>query len=122
MYKSDRPQDAVNVQDTTTETTQNRKTYSAIYAHQLRAFIDAAEDVDVDPDVIEDLLEGLEDGEEEEETQESDHDEDGDSEDLALLVREQHTPVENDLDDLEMETAIVKELHREGTCVHLILK
>ncbi|OJA08589.1 hypothetical protein AZE42_04566 [Rhizopogon vesiculosus] len=114
MYKSDRPQDAVNVQDTTTETTQNRKTYSAIYAHQLRAFIDAAEDVDVDPDVIEDLLEGLEDGEEEEETQESDHDEDGDSEDLALLVREQHTPVENDLDDLEMETAIVKELHREA--------
>ncbi|OAX38880.1 SIR2-domain-containing protein [Rhizopogon vinicolor AM-OR11-026] len=115
MYKSDRPRDAVNVQDTTAETTQNRKTYSVIYAHQLRAFIDAAEDVDVDPDVIEDLLEGLEDGEEEDETQESDHDEDGDSEDLALLVREQHTPVEeNDLDDLEMETAVVKELQREA--------
>ncbi|KAH9893527.1 DHS-like NAD/FAD-binding domain-containing protein [Cubamyces lactineus] len=35
------------------------KARSTVYAAQLRAFLEAAEVVDVDPDVIEDLLEGL---------------------------------------------------------------
>ncbi|KAJ8594771.1 DHS-like NAD/FAD-binding domain-containing protein [Rhizopogon salebrosus TDB-379] len=111
------PQDAPNVQDTVEENKQNNKTYSAIYALQLRAFIDAAEDVDADPDIIEDLLEGLEDEEGEEETQESGHDEDGDSENLPRPVCEQHTHLEDedeDLDDLEMDTAILEELQREA--------
>jgi NAD-dependent histone deacetylase SIR2 len=116
MCTSDRPRDVVNIQDITAENTQNRKTYSAIYVHQLRAFLDAAEDVDVDPDVIDDLLEGFEDGEEEEETQENDHDEDGDSEDLALLVHDQHTPLV-DLDGLEIETAVIKQLQQQGMLI-----
>ncbi|KAG2110591.1 DHS-like NAD/FAD-binding domain-containing protein [Suillus discolor] len=92
------------------------KTYSALYALQLRAFIDAAEDVDVDPDTIEDLLEGLEDEDEEEEVQESDLDDDLDSENLALPAHERHSAVEEsgDLDDLEVETEVIEQLKREA--------
>lgn len=100
------------------------KTYSALYALQLRAFIDAAEDVDVDPDTIEDLLEGLEDRDEEEEVQESDLDDDSDSENLALPAHERHSAIEEsgDLDDLEVETEVIEQLKREGRYIHLMLK
>ncbi|KAG1793087.1 DHS-like NAD/FAD-binding domain-containing protein [Suillus plorans] len=92
------------------------KTYSALYALQLRAFIDAAEDVDVDPDTIEDLLEGLEDRDEEEEVQESDLDDDSDSENLAFPAHERHSAIEEsgDLDDLEVETEVIEQLKREA--------
>lgn len=105
-----------NVHETATENNGKPKAYSALYALQLRAFIDAAEDVDVDPDTIEDLLEGLEDGDGEEEVQESDLDEDLDSDSLTLPAHEQHSAIEEsgNLDDLEVETEVIERLKREA--------
>ena len=125
MCSSDRPQDACNTQNTASENKHHSRTYSALYVHQLRAFINAAEDVDVDSDTIEDLLEGLEDVEEQDDTQQSDNDEDEDEdedfENLTLLVHKQYSPIEdNDLDGLEIETTLIEKLQREGTYVHLI--
>jgi NAD-dependent histone deacetylase SIR2 len=113
-----------NVHETATENNGKPQAYSALYALQLRAFIDAAEDVDVDPDTIEDLLEGLEDGDGEEEVQESDLDEDLDPESLALPAHEQHSAIEEsgDLDDLEVDTEVIERLKREGRSFHLIWK
>lgn len=105
-----------NVHETAAENDGKQKAYSALYALQLRAFINAAEDVDVDPDTIEDLLDGLEDGDGEEEVHESDLDEDLDLESLALPAHEQHSAIEEsgDLDDLEMETEVIKRLKQEA--------
>jgi NAD-dependent histone deacetylase SIR2 len=105
-----------NVHETAAENNRKPKEYSALYALQLRAFINAAEDVDVDPDTIEDLLEDLEDGDGEEEIQESDLDEDLDPEILALSAHEQYNVVEEsgDLDDLKVETEVIERLKREG--------
>ncbi|KAG2040118.1 DHS-like NAD/FAD-binding domain-containing protein [Suillus americanus] len=105
-----------NVHETAAENNGKPKAYGALYALQLRAFIDAAEDVDVDPDTIEDLLEGLEDGDGEEEIQESDLDEDIDSESLALPAHDQHSAIEGsgDLDDLEVETEVIERLKQEA--------
>jgi NAD-dependent histone deacetylase SIR2 len=93
-----------------------RTSNGQLYALQLRAFINAAEDVDVDPDTIEDLLEDLEDGDGEEEIQESDLDEDLDPEILALSAHEQYNVVEEsgDLDDLKVETEVIERLKREA--------
>ncbi|KAG1780780.1 DHS-like NAD/FAD-binding domain-containing protein [Suillus placidus] len=105
-----------NVHETAAENDGKPKAHSALYALQLRAFINAAEDVDVDPDTIEDLLDGLEDGDGEEEVYESDVDEDLDLESLALPAHEQHSVIEEsgDLDDLEMETEVIERLKREA--------
>jgi NAD-dependent histone deacetylase SIR2 len=105
-----------NVHETAAENNRKPKEYSALYALQLRAFINAAEDVDVDPDTIEDLLEDLEDGDGEEEIQESDLDEDLDPEILALSAHEQYNVVEEsgDLDDLKVETEVIERLKREA--------
>ncbi|KAI0331640.1 SIR2-domain-containing protein [Cubamyces sp. BRFM 1775] len=61
------------------------KARSAVYAAQLRAFLEAAEVVDVDPDVIEDLLEGLQ--------VDSDEGEDGD---VDVEEEEEEPNVEQD--------------------------
>jgi len=120
MCSSDRPQDACNAQNIASENKHHSRTYSAIYVHQLRAFINAAEDVDVDSDTIEDLLEGLEDVEGQDGTQQSDDDEDEDFENLALPVHKQCSIEDDDLDGLEMETTLIEKLQREGTYVHFI--
>ncbi|KAG1764002.1 DHS-like NAD/FAD-binding domain-containing protein [Suillus occidentalis] len=106
----------LNVHETATDNNGKPKAYSALYALQLRAFVDAAEDVDVDPDTIEDLLEGLEDGDGEEEVQESDLDEDLDSDSLTLPAHEQHSAIEEsgNLDDLEVETEVIERLKQEA--------
>ncbi|KAG1864803.1 DHS-like NAD/FAD-binding domain-containing protein [Suillus subluteus] len=116
MRTSNGQPDVSNVHEAAAENNGKPKAYSALYALQLRAFIDAAEDVDADPDIIEDLLEGLEDGDGEEEIQESDLDEDLDSESLALPAHEQHSAREGsgDLDDLEVETEVIERLKREA--------
>lgn len=105
-----------NVHETATDNNEKPKAYSALYALQLRAFVDAAEDVDVDPDTIEDLLEGLEDGDGEEEVQESDLDEDLDSDSLTLPAHEQHSAIEEsgNLDNLEVETEVIERLKQEA--------
>ncbi|KAG1738844.1 DHS-like NAD/FAD-binding domain-containing protein [Suillus paluster] len=114
MCTSDGQPDPPSVQETAAENRENIKTYSALYALQLRAFIDAADDVDVDPDTIEDLLEGL--GEGEEEVEGSDLDEDLDSGSLAVPVHDQDSAIEEsgDLGDLEMETEVIEQLKREA--------
>ncbi|KAG2125059.1 DHS-like NAD/FAD-binding domain-containing protein [Suillus clintonianus] len=106
-----------NVRETAGDNNGKPKEYSALYALQLRAFINAAEDVDADPDVIDDLLEGLGDvDEEEEEVQESDLDDDLDPESPALPAHEQHSAIEehSDLGDLEVETEVIEQLKREA--------
>ncbi|KAG0703985.1 DHS-like NAD/FAD-binding domain-containing protein [Suillus ampliporus] len=104
-----------NIQETAPENRGNSKTYSTLYALQLRDFIDAADDTDVDPDTIEDLLEGFEDGEEE--LLGNDLDEDLDSGSLAVPAHGQpeHSAIEEsgDLDDLDMETEVIEQLKRE---------
>ncbi|KAG2142866.1 DHS-like NAD/FAD-binding domain-containing protein [Suillus bovinus] len=104
-----------SVHETTTENNGKPKAYSALYALQLRAFVDAAEDVDVDPDTIEDLLEGLEDEDEDEEVQESELGEDSDSESLPFPAGERHSAMQEsgNLDDLEVETEVIEQLKRE---------
>lgn len=74
---------------------------SPLHALQLRAFLSAAEDVEVDPDTIEDLLEGLSDDVCTEMTELDSDTEDSDTEDLSLLVQEESTSAVVGIADLE---------------------
>ncbi|KAI0653162.1 DHS-like NAD/FAD-binding domain-containing protein [Cubamyces menziesii] len=74
------------------------KARRVVYTAQLRAFLEAAEVVDVDPDVIEDLLEGLQ--------VESDEGEDGD---VDVEEEEEEPNREQDQDEEEEADAVDEE-------------
>ncbi|KAI9573817.1 DHS-like NAD/FAD-binding domain-containing protein [Boletus coccyginus] len=93
-------------------------TLSPLHALQLRAFLGAAEDVEVDPDTIEDLLEGLSDDICSEMTELDSDGETSDTEDLSLLVQEQCTPPAvagtADLEDGDTESLEIRALEEEA--------
>lgn len=93
-------------------------TLSPLHALQLRAFLSAAEDVEVDPDTIKDLLEGLSDDICSEMTELDSDGETSDTEDLSLLVQEQCTPPAvagtADLEDGDTESPEIRALEEEG--------
>lgn len=93
------------------------KSLSPLHALQLRAFLSAAEDVEVDPDTIEDLLEGLSDDVCTEMTELDSDTETSDTEDLSLIVQEQCTPAVvciADLEDGDTEPSEIRALEEEG--------
>lgn len=94
------------------------KPLSPLHALQLRAFLNAAEDVEVDPDTIEDLLEGLSEDVCTEMTELDSDAETSDTEDLSLLVQEQCTPSAvigiTDLEDGDMDHSEIRALEEEG--------
>lgn len=94
------------------------KSLSPLHALQLRAFLSAADDVEVEPDTIEDLLEGLSDDVCTEMTDVDSDEETSDTEDLSLLVQEQCTPSAvvgiADLEDGDIEPSEIRALEEEG--------
>ncbi|KAF8552715.1 DHS-like NAD/FAD-binding domain-containing protein [Imleria badia] len=93
------------------------KPLSPLHALQLRAFLSAAEDVEVDPDTIEDLLEGLSDDVCTEMTELDSDTETSDTEDLSLIVQEQCAPpavVDMDLEDGDIEPSEIRALEEEA--------
>lgn len=93
------------------------KPLSPLHALQLRAFLSAAEDVEVDPDTIEDLLEGLSEDVCTEMTEVDSDTETSDTEDISLLVQEQYTPTAvgvADLEDGDLDAPEIRALEEEG--------
>ncbi|KAF8141958.1 DHS-like NAD/FAD-binding domain-containing protein [Boletus edulis] len=94
------------------------KPLSPLHALQLRAFLSAAEDVEVDPDTIEDLLDGLSDDVCTEMTEFDSDAESSDTEDLSLLVQEQCIPPAivdiADLEDGDIEPSEIRALEDEA--------
>lgn len=94
------------------------KPLSPIHALQLRAFLGAAEDVEVDPDTIEDLLEGLSEDVCAEMTELDSDAETSDTEDFSLLVNEQSTPAAivglAELEDGNIDPSEIRALEEEG--------
>ncbi|KAG8215049.1 DHS-like NAD/FAD-binding domain-containing protein [Butyriboletus roseoflavus] len=93
------------------------KPLSPLHALQLRAFLNATEDVDVDPDTIEDLLEGLSEDVSTEMTELDSDTETSDTEDLSLLVQENCTPAVVGIADLEdggIDTSDLRALEEEA--------
>ncbi|KAF9219745.1 SIR2-domain-containing protein [Gyrodon lividus] len=94
------------------------KALSPLHALQLRAFLNAAEDIDVDPDTIEDLLEGLSDDVRSEVTEFESDVEDSDTEELSVPVHEQRSPHalngNEDLEDGDIDPSEIRALEEEA--------
>lgn len=94
------------------------KPLSPIHALQLRAFLGAAEDVEVDPDTIEDLLDGLSEDVCTEMTELDSDAETSDTEDVSLLIHEQTTPPAvigtAELEDSDIDPSEIRALEEEG--------
>ncbi|KAG9309460.1 DHS-like NAD/FAD-binding domain-containing protein [Chiua virens] len=91
---------------------------SPTHAMQLRAFLNASEDVEVDPDTIEDLLEGLSEDICTEMTDLDSDSETSDTEDLPLLVQEESTSSTAvsvaELEDSDIDPSEIRALEEEA--------
>jgi hypothetical protein len=91
------------------------KAPSPLHLLQLRAFLNAAEDVDVDPDTIEDLLEGLSDDVRSEVTECDSDVEDSETEELSVPQRSPPAVDDNEaMEDSDIDPSEIRALEEEG--------